>query len=531
MSVRQPPVAASCRDCLTWDTLGGQSRCSACLAFRRIHEEGPCEGCGRVVALKADWCRLCRLQLAEMPFTPKRGPVPPDTRIQSWQLMIGMPLRWLWAQPGPNPGPESRSVPEAPTQLPGQRALFPIDRDYTLVARGRHDPHNPTLIAARRIAEHWAEQRGWNLDLQEEVDRALRILLSDHAEGDTIRYSRIIPLDKWKANVGHTAEILQVLGVLDDDRSIGFAAWLDRRLAQLSAGIADDVRAWARHMHKGSERSDPRQEGTVRSYLQAIHPLLVTWSTEYDGLRQVTSEDIRAVLRTLVGLKRKRVLVALRSLFGYCKNNRRIFRDPTSRFRIGAVATPLPLPLLDETLRRAATAATTPTQKLVLALTALHAARPIAIRQLTLDDLDLPNRQITIGGHPRRLDELTHRLITGHLKERRTRWPHTPNRHLFLTERTATDDQPVSRYWLTHLIPGLPVPLNKIRMDRQLEEALTCGPDPLRLSAIFGIADNTAVRYAIAARQLMESEIEQETHGEPTTTPTLARTNRPGSSA
>jgi len=38
----------------------------------------------------------------------------------------------------------------------------------------------------------------------------------------------------------------------------------------------------------------------------------------------------------------------------------------------------------------------------VLALAAVHAARPAAIRELTLDDLDLPNRRITIARHARR---------------------------------------------------------------------------------------------------------------------------------
>lgn len=47
-------------------------------------------------------------------------------------------------------------------------------------------------------------------------------------------------------------------------------------------------------------------------------------------------------------------------------------------------------------------------------------------------------------------------------------------------------------------------------MDRQLEEALTHGSDPLHLVAVFGIAENTAVRYARAARQLLETSLEVE---------------------
>jgi hypothetical protein len=45
-------------------------------------------------------------------------------------------------------------------------------------------------------------------------------------------------------------------------------------------------------------------------------------------------------------------------------------------------------------------------------------------------------------------------------------------------------------------------------VDRQLEEALTRGPDPLHLASVFGLDEKTAIRYANAARQLLESSAE-----------------------
>ncbi len=59
--------------------------------------------------------------------------------------------------------------------------------------------------------------------------------------------------------------------------------------------------------------------------------------------------------------------------------------------------------------------AVTPAQRLIVALVAVHAARATAIRHLTLDDLDLPNRRITIAGHGQRLGELPHRTMLGSL--------------------------------------------------------------------------------------------------------------------
>ena len=47
---------------------------------------------------------------------------------------------------------------------------------------------------------------------------------------------------------------------------------------------------------------------------------------------------------------------------------------------------------------------------------------------LTLDDIDLPNRRITIAGHSQRLGDLSHQALRTWLDHRRATWPHTPNR-------------------------------------------------------------------------------------------------------
>ncbi|WP_306365663.1 hypothetical protein [Nocardia sp. CC227C] len=52
---------------------------------------------------------------------------------------------------------------------------------------------------------------------------------------------------------------------------------------------------------------------------------------------------------------------------------------------------------------------------------------------------------------------------------------------------------------------GLTATLERLRIDRQLDEALASGGDPLHLSAVFGIADTTAIRWAINARKLLDS--------------------------
>jgi hypothetical protein len=42
-------------------------------------------------------------------------------------------------------------------------------------------------------------------------------------------------------------------------------------------------------------------------------------------------------------------------------------------------------------------------------------------------------------------------------------------------------------------------------MRPHLEEALSYGPDPLHLAALFGISDATAIRYTHQARLLLAS--------------------------
>jgi integrase len=101
--------------------------------------------------------------------------------------------------------------------------------------------------------------------------------------------------------------------------------------------------------------------------------------------------------------------------------------------------------MTDAEIRAVEQLAITPAQRLIVALAAVHAARAAAIRHLLLDDLDLPNRRIAIAGHTQRLGDLTHRAW---LDQRRTAWPHTPNRHVLISEQTALGVEPISKGYL-----------------------------------------------------------------------------------
>ncbi len=85
--------------------------------------------------------------------------------------------------------------------------------------------------------------------------------------------------------------------------------------------------------------------------------------------------------------------------------------------------------------------------------------------------------------------------------------------YLIINQQTAMSTRPVSENWLTTAFRGLDATLERLRIDRQLDEAITSGPDPLHLAAVFGIDDTTAIRYATVARQLLDTAAEHHTPG------------------
>ncbi|MGV9900828.1 hypothetical protein ACWDVV_44010, partial [Streptomyces tendae] len=103
----------------------------------------------------------------------------------------------------------------------------------------------------------------------------------------------------------------------------------------------------------------------------------------------MTRDDVLAHVKTLHGHQRRDQLVALRSLFTWAKRQGPIFRNPTSRIKVGQNEYAVLQPLLPEQVERSVGAATTPAARLVLALAAVHAARVAQIAALMLDDVDL----------------------------------------------------------------------------------------------------------------------------------------------
>ena len=504
-------LARSCTDCLAWGVME-QIRCRACRSFRDGNRaERACTGCGRALRVKNGYCRLCWVQLSG--GRAWEGTAPPAVAVLAAAgVKIGhQQLFFDRMAPRTGAGP-ARAAPRRPRRVfPPQAAWVQPGLPSPHARTGRRPPASPSLAAAVRVADRLAETRGWSGEIRRRVRQGLAIALDGHHEGQDVGWSRALPaLRARHLCAGHVAEALRQAGLLDDDRRPAFDAWLDRKLGGVTAGIRRDAERWLRTLKNGSSRSRPRSIATVHSHLGKALPALLDWSARYHHLREVTRDDIQDHVRGLRGSQRHNTLVALRSLFKFCLSAGVIFRNPAQGIKVGRRLSATVLqPLGQDDIDDAVAAAATPAARLIVALAAVHAARSSTICAMLLRDADPGSGRLLLSGRPRPLDDLTARLLRTWLENRRARWPRTANPHLLINAQTALGTGPASRTWVNSALRGHAATIEALRADRQLEEALATGADPLHLAATFGLDPGTAVRYASSARQLLQTPAEQ----------------------
>jgi hypothetical protein len=156
-------LAVSCTECFAWGVLPSR-RCMACRSFRQQHpDDGQCAGCGRLVPLKNDYCRLCWCQAsadAKGVWTPTL--LPYLQRVRHHQLFFAKMQRQKARKDQPRLGKRGRQPRSsqaepaaAPPPVTGwiQPPLFEARRDFTAFDRRRHaDLTNPWLLRAQREA-------------------------------------------------------------------------------------------------------------------------------------------------------------------------------------------------------------------------------------------------------------------------------------------------------------------------------------------------------------------------------------------
>jgi hypothetical protein len=468
-----------------------------------------------MLAVKDGYCRLCWQQAryeAKLAGGLKRGAVgvlAATGTLECHQLFFdrmkvrraASPVRRYDRRGAP------RMPPPAPSVRPAirwtQPRLFEVRRDFARFKESDDtDLGNPWLTWAIYLAYRRGEARGWKRGTRLDVRRGLVIVLSGYTAGDTVYYTEIFPaLRALWISVERVGEVLEEMGVLVDDRPSSFEGWLERKLDGLTPGIRDG----------GGPRSKTQNIASVWNHMNHLRPTLLAWSERYDHLREVTRDDVIAILAELHGSRRGNVLGSLRSLFAFSKKKGVVFRNPTRGLKVGQHPYGIAQPLDQVEVDQAVASADTPIARLVLALAAVHAARRSAMIALRLDEVDLGNRRLTIAGRVRPLDELTRQILLEWLRYRRGRWPCTANQHLIVNQMSANGTGPVSTiYFAKTALRGQAATLERLRVDRQLQEALAHGPDPLHLAAVFGLDPKTAIRYAENARQLLQTTIEEQ---------------------
>lgn len=367
---------------------------------------------------------------------------------------------------------------------------------------------NPALQAAAACAQQLGEAHGWSPTTMLPVLDGLTTLLYDRAPGEPVPLSEVRERTSQHGRSLRVAEVLAEVELLDDDTTPAIRSWVERRSAELPTGFAPDVRAWMLLLLDGDARTRARSASTIYAYFGSVRPLLENWALTRGHLREITALDVVAVLDPLRGWPRSNAVTALRSLFRFATRRGIVFANPTARLADAGGERSL-MPMSDAEILAVEQCVVTPAQRLVVALAAVHAARPATIRHLTIDHVDMPNRRITLEGIVQPLGGLTHRALRSWTEHRRDTWPHTPNRHLVISRGTSRGVGPIGHTYLTNRLLPAGVNIDRIRKDRVLHEALTVGADPLHLALVFNLAHTTAGRYAHFAQTLLDDQLER----------------------
>jgi hypothetical protein len=394
---------------------------------------------------------------------------------------------------------------------PNQPELFELRRDWSLITAGTVVLPSLTPPAQQVIDDvaQLAADHHWSEETLRPITRTLQILLGWLGAEAPIREEDVLSLRSKTIGTtgGRVLSLLAERGLLipaADRTTSVHQRWTEARIATLPEGIAAELRIWIQVMRgKGRRRRRIRSWTVIRNYLYATLPTPTSWSTDHTSLREITNDHARAALRGITGTTAHTIRTGLRSIFIALKQERIIFRDPTRGITITPVDN-LPTPLREEQLRGLINRITSPLERLIVALVAIHALNVTELRALTLTGADTAHGTLAVRrrdrSHTIYLDELSFQLLLDWLRERQKRWPTSINPHLLITAHGAfaLDNPPIAAATITRIFHAVGVQAQHLRSDRILHEAATTA-DPINLMRVFGISAGTAMRYLHAA--------------------------------
>ena len=202
-------------------------------------------------------------------------------------------------------------------------------------------------------------------------------------------------------------------------------------------------------------------------------PVLLAWSSQYGHLREVTRDDVLAALGELHGPRRANVLVALRSLFAFCKKRKSVFRSPVQGIRVGERTWGIIQPLSQDEVDQAAEAATTPAPG--WSWSSPRCTPPASTRSARFASTTSTSGT---GGSPSaagpaRSTTSPARSCPNGSPTGAPAGPPRPTRTSWSTSTSANGTGPISSsYFAKTALRGKAATPERLRVDRQLQEAL-----------------------------------------------------------
>lgn len=335
----------------------------------------------------------------------------------------------------------------------GQEPLFTIRRDWApVLARLRSMPTGepPLTETARRLVEDFTRDRPAQRPDYRKNTRTLTILLFWLGAETAVFERDVYDLARIDVNLAAkpVCQFLRACGLLVGDPDLhrdADLAWIESALTALPESVASEVRTWVKVMREqGPREGEPRGYDGIRRYLTNLQPTLTAWTTAagVTSLREITKDQVEAVVDGLSGYARRGPATALRSLFRALKRERVIFRNPARDLPVGDIKG-IPKSIPSDILMGLLDQATTPLGRLVVAFAAIHALPGKEIRTLRTTGLDLSRGTLEVRRgllrHTLYLEELTHQLAVDWTAYRHQRWPASANPHLLVSQKTAVD--------------------------------------------------------------------------------------------
>lgn len=494
-----PQLPGACVECHAWGaTRTNKWLCHACMNWRHKYPTvGACRSCGNHHHVgRGDVCRLCWRQASDAREATKRErPYRPIDVIGSNQH--GQQL--FLADMGRRRAPRRSRItnpPRSPRRRPPRQLdLFDAPPDTWASRHGLPEPAKTARSNRLEalVREHGA-RHGWSRNTILRTRLAMRVLAGrQRPPAERFRVSDIMQLAELDLYAAPILAVLGEAGLLEDDRVPAIIEWFERHTADLPPVMRDELSVWFDVLHNGSTttpRSRPRSPTTIRIRLNWAMPTLQVWAAAgHTSLREISRDDILSALPPS-GNPRATLGLALRSIFMTLRGRKLIFTNPIARVPIGAIERREPLPVDVEVLR-ALLDASDPARAALAALVVFHGLRARELQDLRL--IDIRGSRLHLHDRPVPLAPAVRERLGRWLDHRQHRWPSTINPHVFIHHRNAGGVHATGGLWLARTLGMAP---SALRTDRILDEAIATGGDVRRLSDLFGITVDTAVRYA-----------------------------------